>query len=320
MKFGGGDVLAKKNPTAATYSQYVASLKPLLASKSKDDFPKLIILTGQSTYLQQRTFQALSAVWDKFDEVGVSQSIETTEINASQFHGLWSQVSLFEPCSLYLMRRANQCRAVAGWLADIKSVDKMQSHFIIEFAEKISADILKQVGRLNGVVIHCVEPVNNQDFERIAESFCKRRQLSLASDAIRLIVESMGPDLAKIENQIEVLSLQFAGVDKTLMKSDIAPSVGSLREDDVFKLFEALRRARWSEAHMLCHQFIERGESALALTGIFSRYAREQIERGQVKKGLSGLQACASADRRLKSSRIDETVIVSLIIDAFAHG
>ncbi len=309
--------MAGKFSQTQTYSQYVASLKPLLAAKSQTDWPKIIVLTGSSVYLQQRTCQALIAAWKTFD-LGDPQSIEVSETQQSEFRSLWSQVSLFESKTLFICRRSQQNRAFGSWLSEIKSVQDIKSNFVFEFSEKLPADVAKQLSRLGVVMVSCVEPSATQEFERVAESFCRRRSLSLAPDAIKLVVDSMGHDLAKIENQIDILSLQFHGVNRTLSRIDVASSIGTLREDDVFELFDALRRNNLAEAHLLSEAFIDRGESAIALTGIFARFAREQLEKGGSRKGMGPLSACASADRRLKSSRVDESLIISSIIDSFA--
>lgn len=311
--------MAGKYSQTATYNQYVASLRPLLLAKSVEDLPKLVAITGSSIYLQQRTCQALISVWKKFD-LGDAQSIEASEVNHAEFRSLWSQVSLFEPRSFYVLRRANQNRAISSWLGEIKIPEHVKSNLVLEFSEKITADTSKHLKRLGGCVIQCEEPTATLEYEKVTEAFCKRRGLLLDQDAIKLVVDSMGQDLSKIENQIEALSLQFSGVTRNLTRSDIASSIGALREDDVFELFESLRRGKLSQAHLLCESFIDRGESAIALTGIFSRIAREQLERGNPRKGLAALKACSLADRLLKSSKVDEAIIMSSIIESFSEA
>ena len=68
----------------------------------------------------------------------------------------------------------------------------------------------------------------------------------------------------------------------------------------------------------MTESFLTRGESAIAITGIFARFSREQLERGSFKKGLAGIRGCAEADRRLKSSRMDDALILSGIIESMS--
>ena len=303
---------------SATYQIFIGALRSVVAAKSPADFPRLIVISGTSGFLHMKACQAIKAAWN---ELGVSeaQSIEATDLDQAKFTSLWSQVSLFEPESLYILRRAAGVRSLASWLAFIKTPAAIKSRLVLDCGEKIPADVVKQVTRLGGVVLNAVEPVAMGEFQKVAQGMARKAGLNLDDDALGLLVESMGLDLGKIENEILNLSLQFHGVDRQLSRADIAGSIGALREDDVFELFSLLRERRSSSAHLMTGNFIGRGESAIAITGIFARYAREQIERGSARRGISGLMACAEADRRLKSSRMDDALVLSGVIDAISE-
>lgn len=311
--------MAAKRSQTSTYSDYVTALKSVVAATSASEFPRLIVVTGTSAFLQLKACQAVMSAWNRLD-LSVAQSLETAELDQSQFFSLWSQASLFDPESLYVLRRAGTVRAVASWLSSIKSPGAIKSHLVLECSEKLTAEMSKQINRLNGIIIQCVEPEGVHEFLRVVHALAKRLGLELDDDAARLILDSVGLDFGRVENEISRFSLQFAESKRRLMRTDIAGSVGSLREDDVFELFDLLRHKRMASAHLLAEQFLGRGESAIALTGIFARYAREQIERGSLKKGLAGLKSCADADRHLKSSRIDETIVLSSIIESLSEG
>lgn len=311
--------MVSKRVQSVTYADYVATLKEVVAAKTPDEFPRLIVVTGSSPYLLFKTGQAILAAWNKFG-VGTAQCVEAAELQQSEFQSLWSQVSLFEPKSLYLLRRAGALRSLPSWLSAIKSFQSLKSNLVLDCGEKIAADLSKQINRLQGVTINCVEPHGLVEFVKITQVLCKRAGIELEDNALRLILDSTGYDLGKIENEINKLALQFAGRTAPLARTEISSSIGVLREDDVFELFELLRKKNSFTAHLLAEHFLDRGESAIALTGIFARFAREQVERGNLKKGLMGLKACAIADRRLKSSRIDESLILSNVIEAMGEG
>lgn len=310
--------MAVKRSHSSTYTDYIAALKSVVTAKTCEEFPRLVVITGSSGFLQLKACQAVMIAWNKLD-FGEAQSLETADLDQSNFHSLWSQSSLFEPESLYVLRRAGAVRALGSWLGGIKSQNAIKSHLVIECGDKLNADVTKQITRLQGVLIHCTEPRGSAEFMKVAHALCKRNGIELEDDAMKLILDSMGHDLGKIDNEIAKLSLQFAGRNQRLTRLEISGSIGSLREDDVFELFDLLRNKRSATAHLLAEHFLDRGESAIALTGIFARYSREQIERGSLKKGLLGLRTCAEADRRLKSSRIDESLVMSTIIEALAE-
>ncbi len=311
--------MAAKYITAPNYQSFIAALKLVIQAKESAEIPRLIVVTGSSDYLQLKACQAIKSAWQKLD-IGEPQSIETAELDQAKFQSYWSLVSLFEPEALYIFRRAGVVRGLAGWLGAIPSSAAIKSHMILECADKLTADMQKQITRLQGVVIHSVEPVGAVEYSKVAEIFLRRAGLELDDDALRLLLSAMGLDLGKIENAISTIALQFAGQKRHLTSADIAGSLGSLREDAVFDLFHLLRNRRSASAHLMTENFMNRGESPIAITGILSRFAREQIERGALVRGVEGLMSCAEADRRLKSSRIDDSLILSNVIDAITEA
>jgi DNA polymerase III delta subunit len=311
--------LSAKYTSSSTYQGFINALKVVVQAKDASEIPRLIVVTGTSDFLHLKACLAIKSAWQKLD-IGEAQSVEATELDQAKFQCFWSQVSLFEPEALYILRRAGQVKSLGAWLAAIKSQAAIKSHIVLECAGKLSADVQKQITRLQGTIIQAVEPSGMAEFSKVAETFLRRAGLTLDDEALRLLMSSMGMDLGKIENAISSLSLQFAGQNRPLSQKDIAGSLGSLREDDVFELFNLLRNGRTASAHLMTENFMTRGESAIAITGIFSRYAREQIERGSVGRGIAGVRACAVADRRLKSSRMDDALILSNIIDAISEA
>lgn len=311
--------MATKYMTSPNYQSFIAALKLVVQAKNSTEIPRLIVVTGGSDFLHLKACQAIKSAWQKLD-IGDPQSIETAELDQAKFQSFWSQVSLFEPEALYLFRRAGSVRSLGSWLAAIPTPEAIKSHIVLECADKLTADVQKQVARLQGVVMSAIEPVGVAEFTKVAETFLRRAGLEIDDDALRLILSALGMDLGKIENAIATISLQFAGQKRCLNSADIAGSLGSLREDDVFELFSLLRNRRLASAHLMTENFINRGESAIAITGILSRFAREQVERGSMPRGIGGIMACAEADRRLKSSRMDDTLVLSNVIDTISDG
>lgn len=311
--------MAVKTSQTHSYQDFVHALKSVVGAKTPTEFPRLVVITGSSNFLHMKACHAVKVAWEALG-VGEGQSIEASDLDQSKFMSLWSQVSLFEPDALYIIRRAGGIKGLGSWLAGIKTPEAIKSHIVIDCADKLLADVLKQITRLKAVVIHGTEPTAMVEFQKVAHGLARRAGVDLDDDALRLLIESMGMDLGKVENEIVNLSLRFAGRKERLTRADIAGSIGSLREDDVFELFSLLRDKRQATAHMMAGNFLTRGESAIAITGIFARYAREQIERGSLKRGLAGLKACAEADRTLKSSRIDEGIVLSGIIDRMSEA
>jgi DNA polymerase III delta subunit len=306
-----------KIPGAPNYDDYIAEMRSLFAAKSSQVFPRIICIVGPSDYLHKKTLDSIKKFWLQ-NQFGEAHSIECGEIEQRDFQSICMQSSLFETTTLYILRRASGLKALGAWLSTVTEVRALKSWLVIDAGEKLSVDVQKQMKRLGAKILNCCEPQSFGGYVKIVSSLAARHRINLSSEALNLIVESTGLDLMKIENEVLKLSLQFSDVNRQLVKEDIAPALGNIRDEDIFELFKLLRDKKTAKVHLLTENFLNRGESAIAINGIFSRYSREQVERGVRTRGIAGLAACIEADRKLKSSGIDESLILSQIIEALA--
>lgn len=307
-----------KNPKqpnqAQDYATYAHVLKGIASATALSEFPRIIVMSGPSDFLRSSAMAALRAKWLKLDP-NEPQSVEAQSLDHATFRSLWSQVSLLEPQILYLLKRCDKHSKLAVWLKDIKESTHIKSHITFDFSEKIPAELNRQLIRLQAVFVPCVEPSSPNECGRIAAQLAKREGLVLADDAIRLLLDSMGPDLGKLSNEIQKIAMVFHGRTTPLRSADISPIVGALREDHVFELFNLLRNRQRAKAQLLIDHLLERGEKAIALIGILSRFSRELILRSPIQ-GTRGLRLCANADILLKSSRSSEALLLGSIVDA----
>jgi DNA polymerase III delta subunit len=318
-QFLKGRYLKTKSSQVQTYHDYSSALKSLTRMEDPATFPKIIALSGPSDFLRQKAVTVTTSSWQVFG-CGGAQKIEASDLDQSSFLSLWSQRSLFESRALYVVRRCSSIKSIADWLAGITSEDLVKSNLLLDFGERISVDVLKQLKRLNALQIQCVEPTATAEFEKIVMALVKRFDLKLETDGALFLLGSVGRDLSRIENEIEKLALVFAGETRTLSRSDVAGVIGGLKEEDVFSLFQLLRQGRSSMAGLVADLFLVRGESAIAINGILARYAREKLESNNPARGIAGLLACAEADRRLKSNSLEESLAIGTVIDDLFLG
>lgn len=296
------------------YSDYIAALKNITSATSCDGIPRLTVIHGSSEFLRMRAMAAIKSTWSKLDPNDL-QNLEGSTIDHPGFRSLWSQISLFEPESVYVMRRCDKLTKLGAWLKEIKTASAIKNHLILEFGEKIPAEIMRQVTRLSAVMLPCEEPTTPLECGKIVATLAKREGLILQDDAVKLLLDSAGLDLGKLDNEIRKLSLIYHGRKEPVTALEVAPIAGHLREDHVFELFGLLRNRQRARAQLLVDQLLDRGEKAIALVGILARFAREAATR-HPQRGLLGLRLCADADIRLKSSRIPEALVLGRIIDA----
>ncbi|WP_321474365.1 DNA polymerase III subunit delta [uncultured Paludibaculum sp.] len=185
-----------------------------------------------------------------------------------------------------------------------------------------------------------------QDARAFVQSLAGERGLRLGSNEIDLLVEATAADASRLANEVEKLAL-FAEVNGgKVTAADIANMVPNAQETTVFNLVNALARRSRVEAMQLLDTLVREGEYLpLALTflgGIFrlALAAREQGLRSSsevqsffqrqgtpmwrsradqihtasskfTKEKLEeALQLVFRADRDMKSSRVDDRIVM----------
>jgi len=301
-----------------SYTGYTRAIKSLLTEENIEIWPHLTVLGGSSDFLRMRAISNISQRWQHGTE-SEAPCIELASLDPVGFRSLWAQQSLFEPKVLYVLRRCDKNAKLAAWLKDIKELNSIKTHIVFEFVDKIPAELNRQFARLEALWIPCVEPESATEFAKLIIQMAKREGVVLAEDAVRLLLDAMGLDLAKLHNEITKIGLVYQSHGKPLRASDIAAIIGSLREDHVFELFHLLRQRQRAKAQLLIDQLLERGEKSIALIGILSRFAREQINRGS-QRALRALNLCSQADLLVKSTKVGEALLLGAIVDALIES
>lgn len=185
-----------------------------------------------------------------------------------------------------------------------------------------------------------------QDARAFAQSLAAERGLRLGNAELELLVEATAADASRLANEVEKLAL-FAEVNGgKVTAADIANMVPNAQETTVFNLVNALARRSRVEAMQLLDTLVREGEYLpLALTflgGVFRlalaareqglrssndvqsffqrqgtpmwRSRAEQIYTASSKfskeKLEEALQLVFRADRDMKSSRVDDRIVM----------
>ncbi|MCX6117176.1 MAG: hypothetical protein NT027_06525 [Proteobacteria bacterium] len=298
-----------KSGNPMNYEGYVKTLSELRAVSGLDHYPKVIVLFGPSEFLRQRAIDAYQVKWKSVSESEVV-SVEGVELDASRFLQMSRQSSLFDPHCLYVIRRCEHMSKLPIWMKEIRSSEALKNTILFEFSEKPNAETNRQLTRLHATVVPCFEPSLLSESTKIMIALLKRANLELTPDGLALLRDSVGNDLAKLNNEIQKIILVFSGQTKPLSANQIAPIVGIIREDHVFELFKYLREKNFPKASLLVDQLLDRGEKGIALTGILARYAREAVQSGK-SNGVAAVMAIADSDQHLKSSRMDDGTVLA---------
>jgi DNA polymerase-3 subunit delta len=102
---------------------------------------------------------------------------------------------------------------------------------------------LDRIRKYFSAIVETVElrRYSNDEARQEAESLARRAALTIAPDALDLLVEALAADVARIAVEIEKLAL-FAGKGRPLGVDDIAALIPDARQTTIFALVNALGR------------------------------------------------------------------------------
>jgi DNA polymerase III subunit delta len=206
--------------------------------------------------------------------------------NLSVFYGKdanWADV--VNACMRYPMFAERQV-VLLKEAQQMKDIEKLESYienplastvFVISYKEK-KVDGRSKLAKLlkeKGEMLTTKKMYENQLPEWTSEQVAARG-FSISPKALMLLVESIGNDLSRINNEIEKLALNMTG-RKAINESDIEQFIGVSKEYNVFELQEALGRKDMPKALRIIQYFEgnpKAGPIQLLLPTLYNYFAK----------------------------------------------
>ncbi|MBQ3667351.1 MAG: DNA polymerase III subunit delta [Elusimicrobiaceae bacterium] len=143
--------------------------------------------------------------------------------------------------------------------------------------DKALADACAETGRVVNF-----EELKNDDLAAWVRAQITAKGLTPTFDAVDMLCESVGSDLAALENEIEKLSLFTAGrEDKTLSQEDVLACIGFKKEENPFELSNALLACSKPRALKQIDKLIDAGEEPVA---ILSKMTYPILKMARIKR------------------------------------
>ena len=331
----------RSSSTKPGFRSWLSQVNELCPRIRDGSFSGLILLQGPGEYLGLKSIAAMK------NQVDVHQSLEAPAIPATDFETLWSSTSLFEPRTLYLLRRVEKRTDFWKLLTGIEKGAAIRNPLCLVHTGKAPGIRLKkELDRLKAMVIQCPIPAPGESAEVIAV-FCRSAGVRLTADASRLLAEQIGPDPYLLDNEIKKLAL-IADAGQELDAKTIRPWVGALREDHAFTLDNYLIQGEGGHVQALITDLLRRGEKPIALLGILALHCRKALgiaaglQKGMSTRELASslrlpfrvagsynqyvqkqghgkfrriLSLCHEADIRLKTSGADDEMVLNHILN-----
>jgi DNA polymerase-3 subunit delta len=128
----------------------------------------------------------------------------------------------------------------------------------------------------------------------------------LSKSAAELLVELVGPEMGILDQELAKLAA-YVGDKAKIGNEDVDCLVGRCREQNTWKIFEAISRGRAAEALVVIDQLLEQGEDPLGVLAPIGWQLRGLAKAGRLsQQGVPLPQAIARAGFRFKMHEVEQ--------------
>ena len=306
---------------------------------------KLLVLRGDSDFFLSDLTRSLRSIYEA--KSWAIERWEAPQMNAERFLQAASASSLFDTGTLTFINQAQAKSDLMNHLQSMKQARDIQNPIcMIWRAGDISAKAQKELDRLQAYVLPCDEPAP-WEFRDFVNDRALLYGLNLQSEAADILLDAIGSDLFKLDNELNRVSLCLEGHQGAISSATLRPFLGFLREDHIFKLDQFLCQEAYGKALLLLKDLLDRGEKGLALLAILAMHCRKALQiQAAVRNGqnpaemakamrlpttvvqsymgyvqrrgpqgfLKAIRLCHEADRRLKSRGDGEEIWLNQIV------
>ena len=276
------------------YHQHLNSLNSVLKVLANKK-PVITLVYGDSAKLLETGITAIKKALSNHDN-----SIQTTEATAlkpQEFSLLLQSPPLFAQTQAHILRRLESKKDVEGFLDKIGLSSKLHaSLFLLYKANKKPTKVIKKIESVGGQLIPCFRISQAELHDYIRHSSLQHK-LPMTNDAIKLIIQAIGNDLDKIENEMKRLSLIFpqekSAPNFSLTPKELTEHLELLKEEHAYAIERYILENKIGKAQALIYQLINRGSSPIAILGIITSFCRKAIKISSLKHSEVAVQNLA---------------------------
>jgi DNA polymerase-3 subunit delta len=227
----------------------------IISDWKKGNYKPIYWLEGEEEYFIDKVM--------KYAESNILSESETA-FNLSVFYGKdadWAAVinacrryPMFAERQVVLLKEAQQMRDIEKLEAYIEN-PLTSTIFVVSYKEK-KVDGRTRLAKLlkeKGVVLTTKKLYDNQ-LPEWTEELVQSKELSISQKALMLLVDHIGNDLSRIENEIDKMAINL-GKRKGITETDVEQYVGVSKDFNVFELQAALATKNLSRAIQIIQYF-----------------------------------------------------------------
>jgi len=249
----------------------------IISDWKKGTYKPIYWLEGEEEYFIDKVM--------KYAESNILNESETG-FNLSVFYGKdadWAAVvnacrryPMFAEKQVVLLKEAQQMRDIEKLEAYIEN-PLASTVFVVSYKEK-KVDGRTRLAKLlkeKGVVLTTKKLYDNQ-LPEWTEELVQSKELNISQKALMLLVDHIGNDLSRIENEIDKIAINL-GKRKSITETDVEQYVGVSKDFNVFELQAALATKNLSKAIQIIQYFEANPKAApiqLVLPSLYTFFSK----------------------------------------------
>jgi DNA polymerase-3 subunit delta len=249
----------------------------IISDWKKGSYKPVYWLEGEEEYFIDKVM--------KYAESNILKESETA-FNLSVFYGKdadWASVvnacrryPMFAERQVVLLKEAQQMRDIERLEAYIEN-PLISTVFVVSYKEK-KVDGRTRLAKLlkeKGVVLTTKKLYDNQ-LPEWTEELLESKALTISQKALMLLVDHIGNDLSRIENEIDKIVINL-GKRKAITETDVEQYVGVSKDFNVFELQAALATKNLSKAIQIIQYFEANPKAApiqLILPSLYTYFSK----------------------------------------------
>jgi DNA polymerase-3 subunit delta len=254
-----------------TFLEKAAKAKPL----------PLYVVHGDEDFLKRQVLLALRALvlGPEGDDFGLSVYAGDSAVFATVLDELHS-VPFFSPRRLVVVENADPFvsqhrEALEKALAKLPSTGTL----VLEVKTwKTTTRLAKMIDAAATIACTAPKPYTLPAWciQRASAQYGKQ----LARPAAELLVELVGPEMGQLDQELQKLAA-YVAAKNSIEEADVDRLVGSSREENTWKIFDAIAEANAAEALRILDGLLDQGQEPLGILGAFSWQLRRlaQVNR-----------------------------------------
>jgi DNA polymerase III subunit delta len=249
----------------------------IISDWKKGTYKPIYWLEGEEEYFIDKVM--------KYAESNILNESETG-FNLSVFYGKdadWAAVvnacrryPMFAEKQVVLLKEAQQMRDIERLEVYIEN-PLASTVFVVSYKEK-KVDGRTRLAKLlkeKGVVLTTKKLYDNQ-LPEWTEELVQSKELNISQKALMLLVDHIGNDLSRIENEIDKIAINL-GKRKSITETDVEQYVGVRKDFNVFELQAALATKNLSKAIQIIQYFEANPKAApiqLVLPSLYTFFSK----------------------------------------------